>query len=65
MAQRALARWFGSFIRLETGVGSPVWFFRRDAVAMGSLIFIVLIVLAAVFAPLLTSYARQGLGSEY
>lgn len=62
MTQRVLARWIGSFIRVDIGVGTPVWFFRRDRVAMGSLIFIGLVVLAAVFAPLLTPYASEGLG---
>jgi peptide/nickel transport system permease protein len=42
--------------------GSAVWFFRRDRVAMVSLIFLFLVILSAVFAPLLTPYPEQGAG---
>jgi peptide/nickel transport system permease protein len=42
--------------------GSAVWFFRRDRVAMVSLFFLFLVILSAVFAPLLTPYPEQGAG---
>jgi peptide/nickel transport system permease protein len=48
------------FQRIEPG--SAVWFFRRDRLAMVSFIFLVLVVLLAVFAPLLTPYPEQGAG---
>ena len=48
------------FQRIEPG--SAVWFFRRDWVAMVSLIFLFLVILFAVFAPLLTPYPEQGAG---
>ncbi len=48
------------FQRIEPG--SAVWFFRRDWVAMVSLIFLFLVILCAVFAPLLTPYPEQGAG---
>ena len=54
-------RMFGSlFQRVEPG--SAVWFFRRDRVAMTSLGFLTLVILFAVFAPLLTAYPEQGAG---
>ena len=54
-------RLLGSFFqRIEPG--SAVWFFRRDWVAMVSLIFLFLVILFAVFAPLLTPYPEQGAG---
>ena len=49
------------FQRIEPG--SAVWFFRRDWVAMVSLIFLFLVILFAVFAPLLTPYPQQGAGA--
>jgi len=42
--------------------GSTAWYFRRDRIALISFIFLVLVILAAVFAPLLTPYPEQGLG---
>ena len=48
------------FQRIEPG--SAVWFFRKDRVAMVSLIFLIMVVLLAVFAPLLTPYPEQGAG---
>ena len=43
-------------------VGPPLWFFRRDRIALISLAFIVVLTLAAVLAPYLTPYAAEGLG---
>jgi peptide/nickel transport system permease protein len=55
-------RWFGDRIGPRVEAGSTVWFFRRDRLAMVSLVFTVLLVLVAVFAPYLTPYANEGLG---
>ena len=51
-------RWFGSW----AGPGSTAWYFRRDRVAVLSLIFLLLVLLGALFAPLLTPYPEQGRG---
>jgi peptide/nickel transport system permease protein len=51
-------RWFGSW----ASPGSTAWYFRRDRIAMASLIFLVLVLLGALFAPLLTPYPEQGRG---
>ena len=51
-------RWFGSW----AGPGSTAWYFRRDRIAMLSLIFLLLVLLGALFAPLLTPYPEQGRG---
>ncbi len=48
------------FQRIEPG--SAIWFFRKDRVAMVSLIFLFLVILCAAFAPLLTPYPEQGAG---
>lgn len=55
-------RWFGGRIGPHVEAGSTLWFFRRDRLAMISLVFIVLLVLIAVFAPYLTPYPGEGLG---
>jgi peptide/nickel transport system permease protein len=55
-------RWFGKWAGLEVEPGSTVWYFRRDRLAMISLAMIVLMVLLAIFAPLLTPYPNQGAG---
>ena len=51
-------RWFGSW----AAPGSTAWYFRRDRMAMLSLIFLLLVLLGALFAPLLTPYPEQGRG---
>ena len=51
-------RWFGSW----AAPGSTAWYFRRDRIAMLSLIFLLLVLLGALFAPLLTPYPEQGRG---
>jgi peptide/nickel transport system permease protein len=43
-------------------VGSTLWFLLRDKIAVVCFSFIVLISLAAVFAPILTPYADEGRG---
>jgi peptide/nickel transport system permease protein len=55
-------RWFGHILGGQTEPGSAVWFFRRDFLAVSSLVFIVLLVLAALLAPYLTPYTAEGLG---
>ena len=51
-------RWFGSW----AAPGSTAWYFRRDRMAVLSLIFLLLVLLGALFAPLLTPYPEQGRG---
>lgn len=48
---------------LRARPGSAAWHFRRDRLAVGALVVIVLIVLLAIFAPFVTPYADQGLGA--
>ena len=48
-------------LRIE--VGSSAWFLLRDRAALISMTFLILIALSAVFAPLLTPYASQGMGA--
>ena len=47
---------------LKVEVGSTLWFLLRDRVAVVSAVFLLAVALAAVFAPLLTPYAAQGMG---
>jgi peptide/nickel transport system permease protein len=61
MMQQLSWRWFGAWLHPEPG--STQWFFRRDPIGMVSLIVMLLIVLAALAAPLLTPYADQGMGT--
>lgn len=46
--------------RIEPGSG--IWWFRRDRIAMISFIFILLTMLFALFAPVLTPYSEEGEG---
>ncbi len=62
MMQRTLSRWFGGLIPVETSPGSTFWFFRRDRIAYSSALLILLLLALAILAPLLTPYAREGLG---
>jgi peptide/nickel transport system permease protein len=57
-------RGFASLGRLRRRIepGSPAWYFRRDVAGMAGLIFVVLIVLAAILAPVLAPYPAQGRG---
>jgi len=57
-----LKRWFGDRALPSIEAGSTIWFFRKDRVAMVSLVFIILLTLIALFAPALTPYANEGLG---
>lgn len=56
--QRFFGNWFDRFIE----PGSTVWYFSRDRLAMICFIFLLIVILAALFAPWLTSYPEQGLG---
>ena len=55
-------RLLGAWLRSKLEPGSAIWFFRRDKIAVISLIFLVAVILAAIFAPLLTPYPEQGRG---
>lgn len=57
-----LLRWFGDIALPRVEAGSTIWFFRRDRLAMASLIIILLLALVTIFAPALTPYANEGLG---
>ena len=49
-----------ALLRIE--VGSSAWFLIRDRAALISMAFLMLIAVSAIFAPLLTPYAKQGRG---
>lgn len=55
-------RMLGSMGRLRSEPGSTLWYFRRDRIAMASLLVIVLLALLAVLAPLISPYPEQGAG---
>src|ERR1041384_5606938 len=55
----ALVPWL-SLARVEPG--SYLWIFTRDRTALISLGVVAVVVVGAVFAPLLTPYSDQGLG---
>ncbi|MEE9294266.1 MAG: ABC transporter permease [Phycisphaerae bacterium] len=55
-------RWFGGRIRTQPEPGSTLWFFRRDRLAVVSLVILLIVVLASILAPFLTPYAEEGLG---
>jgi peptide/nickel transport system permease protein len=57
-----LEHWFGDRLRAKVAAGSTLWYFKRDYIAMISLVLILAVVLAAMFAPFLTRYAAEGLG---
>ena len=48
---------------MQIEVGSALWFLIRDRAALVSLAFLIAVALAAIFAPLLTPYAAQGMGN--
>jgi peptide/nickel transport system permease protein len=48
--------------RRKIKVGSGIWLFTRDRVAVASLIVVLVVIVLAIFAPLLTPYAQQGAG---
>lgn len=58
----AAARWLGEAIAGPSEPGSLAWTIRRDPVALASLAAILILCLAAVFAPYLTSRADEGRG---
>jgi peptide/nickel transport system permease protein len=55
-------RMMGILPRVEVEPGSTVWYFKRDRIALLSLIVILIMVLLAVLAPLITPYPGQGRG---
>ena len=55
-------RWFGPLLAQWTEPGSATWYFRRDWIGMICLVFLVLLILAAAFAPYVTPYPEQGRG---
>lgn len=61
-----LERWFGDLFRRRKSKTDEyaliVRSFRRDKLALASLVIIILFILAAVLAPYLTPYPEQGLG---
>lgn len=58
LAGRLLSRHTGRWLE----PGSVLWFFGRDRLAVLSLGFILMMILAAIFAPYLTPYPAEGLG---
>jgi peptide/nickel transport system permease protein len=55
-------RILGRMGRLRTEPGSTIWYFRRDRIAVGSLIVIITLILLAIFAPVISPYPEQGEG---
>jgi peptide/nickel transport system permease protein len=55
-------RLLGGFHWLRAEPGSAVWWFRRDRIAVISLMFIGAVILIAILAPWLTPYPNQGRG---
>lgn len=62
MIANIFKRLFGDRALPSIEAGSTIWFFRKDRLGMVSLVFIVLLILVALFAPALTPYANEGLG---
>lgn len=54
-------RWLGFGFTIPEP-GSANWYFRRDKLALICLYIIILMILVAIFAPLLTPYPEQGIG---
>jgi peptide/nickel transport system permease protein len=57
-----LERWFGTLHLPRAEPGSSVWYFKRDRIAMISLLVLLIIILLAIFAPWLTPYPNEGRG---
>jgi peptide/nickel transport system permease protein len=55
-------RVLGRLGRLRTEPGSTSWYFRRDRIAMASLFVIIILVLLAIFSPVVSPYPEQGAG---
>lgn len=63
MAANHLAkRLLNQFPTLQVEQGSTLWYFRRDRMAMVSLVFTILLTLLAILAPWVTPYPEQGRG---
>lgn len=59
LRERVLGRW--RWMAAEPGSAS--WYFKRDRLAVFSLIVLAVLILMAAFAPLITPYPEQGRGS--
>ena len=55
-------RLFGGWSWLRSEPGSAVWWFRRDRIAVISLVLIVGMILIAILAPWVAPYPKQGRG---
>jgi peptide/nickel transport system permease protein len=55
-------RLFGGWSWWRSEPGSTAWWFRRDRIAVGSLVFIVGVILIAVLAPWIAPYPNEGRG---
>lgn len=60
-SERMLGR-MGRLRSLRSEPGSTIWYFRRDRIAVGSLIVIITLILLAIFAPVISPYPEQGAG---
>jgi peptide/nickel transport system permease protein len=47
---------------LRSEPGSTTWYFRRDKLAMASLIVIIILIFLAIFAPVVSPYPEEGAG---
>ncbi len=57
-------RWFGTLgCKFHVEPGTGIWWFRRDRIAVISLLFILLISVSALFAPAITPYPEEGRGT--
>lgn len=55
-------RLFAIFHTPRVEPGSTIWWFRRDRIALISLVFIILVALLAILAPVITPYPEEGKG---
>jgi ABC-type dipeptide/oligopeptide/nickel transport system permease subunit len=60
-SERMLGR-VGRLRSLRSEPGSTSWYFRRDRIAMFSLIVIIILILLAAFAPIVSPYPEEGAG---
>jgi len=60
-SERMLGR-MGRLRSLRPEPGSTIWYFRRDRMAIASLIVIIILILLAAFAPVISPYPEQGAG---
>jgi peptide/nickel transport system permease protein len=60
-SERMLGR-MGRLRSLRSEPGSTTWYFRRDRIATASLIVIIILILLAAFAPVVSPYPEEGAG---